>query len=239
MTPPSLFVVSLPCSLSSPLYHAIRLSLGLREPEWTRDGDILDVRRSALVADDETVEGVQYVERFRDGRRFASLRCFLNQVARAKSYAYKDAVQPFLVAEWLATSGMQALYLDRPVADVAHALLERGWHFPARAGGLGPGASTHGVTGGAAEPGLERALLRGLLRARQALAALPVRVCYDELIHDEKPLWSALRALYGDDLPCPSYLNDDFCRTRDAALDRRRTARHRRLAELCAELDGA
>lgn len=68
---------------------------------------------------------------------------------------------------------------------------------------------------------------------------MPVRVCYDALIHDEKPLWSALRTLYGDGLPCPSYLNDDFRRTRDAVLDRRRTARHQRLAELCAELDGA
>jgi hypothetical protein len=229
MSRPSLFVVALPRSLSSLTYHAARRALALHEPEWTTDGEILNVRRFALLASEGTVEGVKYVERGRDGRRFDQLLGFLDQVTRAEGFAYKDVIQPYVVAEWLAAGRARALHLDRPVPDVAYAMLERGWLYPARwAAELEPEA-------GAAD--LERRLVAGLLRARRALAAVAgPHVLYDDLIRDEAPLWDALVALYGDDVPRPAYLDAAFSRAREEVLRRRDTDRHQRLAALCAEL---
>lgn len=42
---PSLFVVSLPRSLSTLIYHAVRQSVGLEEPIWTSDGEIMNLDR--------------------------------------------------------------------------------------------------------------------------------------------------------------------------------------------------
>jgi hypothetical protein len=253
----------LPRSLSSLLYHAARRALALREPEWTTDGEVLNVRRFALLVEEGTVEGVKYVERQRDGRRFDQLLGFLDQVTRARGFAYKDVIQPYVVAEWLAGGRARVLHLDRPVPDVAYAMQERGWLYPARWAGpdaqapSGPdpkGPHQIGERAAGAEPSLvrdgdgatagtaagadpERCLVAGLLRARRALAAVPgPRVRYDELIQDEAPLWEALRSLYGDGVARPSYLDDGFARVREEVLRRRRTAHYRRLAALCDEI---
>jgi hypothetical protein len=232
----------------------------LRQPEWTTDGEVLNVRRFALLAEEGTVEGVKYVERQRDGRRFDQLLGFLDQVTRAEGFAYKDVIQPYVVAEWLTGGRARVLCLDRPVPDVAYAMLERGWLYPARWAGpdaagpdptgpdaageqeahAGPPARLEGggaSAGAAAGADLERCLVTGLLGARRALAAVPgQRVLYDELIHDEAPLWEALRSLYGGDVQRPSYLDDGFERVREEVLRRRRTERYRRLAALCDEI---
>jgi hypothetical protein len=231
----------------------------LRQPEWTTDGEVLNVRRFVLLAEEGAVEGVKYVERQRDGQRFDQVLGFLDQVARAEGFAYKDVIQPFVVAEWLAGGRARVLHLDRPVPDVAYAMLERGWLYPARWTGLDagppagpdPGGEQEADAGPPARPGgdgasagaaaagddVERWLVAGLLRARRALAAVPGRrVLYDELIHDETPLWEALRSLYGGDVPRPSYLDDGFERVREEVMRRRRTERYRRLAALCDEL---
>jgi hypothetical protein len=250
----SLFVVALPRSLSSLVYHAVRRSLALRQPEWTTDGEILNVRRFALLAEEGGVEGVKYVERSRDERRFVQLLAFLDQVARREGLAYKDVVQPFLVAEWLPASGLPVLHIDRAVADVAYAMLQRGWHYPAAAAvrervGVAGGGGEHAVAwagGGAEAPAaawrdaedMHRDLVAGLHRARRALAAIPgaARVRYDDLVHDEAPLHDALRSLSGCEVPCPVYLDDAFCRARDEILGRRATDLYRRLAALSEDL---
>src|SRR5262249_31170103 len=66
--------------------------------------------------------------------------------------------------------------------------------------------------------------------------AAPV-LAYDELIESEAPLAAALEALYGDGVPCPSYLDDEFRAVRDANLARRETVRHRRLADLARRIE--
>ena len=244
---PSLFIVALARSLSSIVYHAVRRALALREPAWTTDGEILNVRRFALLAEEGDVEGVKYVERHRDGQRFDRLLGFLDQVARREGFAYKDVIQPFLVAEWLPGSGLPVLYIDRPVPDVAYAMLQRGWHYPAAAGGAWPptdaavasGSEASAAAGRDAE-GLRRALVAGLIRARHALAAVPAaRVLYDDLIHDEAPLHAALGSLYGGEPARPAYLDDAFRRDRDEVLQRRESDLHRRLATLCREIEEA
>lgn len=207
------------------MYHAVRHSLALREPAWTTDGEVLNVRRFALLAEEGDVEGVKYVERRSDERRFGQLFDFLDQVVQRTGFAYKDVVQPFLVAEWLPASGLPVLSIERPVADVAYAMLQRGWHYPAAA------AATEWR--GSPEE-LERAMVAGLLRARRALDGVPAaRVRYDDLVHDEAPLHEALCALYGREVPRPSYLDDHFQRARDEVLRRRDTDLHRRLSDLC------
>jgi hypothetical protein len=242
---PSLFVVALARSLSSVVYHAVRRALELREPEWTTDGEVLNVRRFALLAEEGDVEGIKYVERRRDERRFDRLLGFLGQVTHPVGFAYKDVIQPFLVAEWLPASGLPVLHIDRPVPDVAYAMLQRGWHYPAAAAGLAPAASSAAAKSEEAAPAgrlgedLQRALVAGLLRASHALAAVPgTRVLYDDLIHDEAPIHDALRSLYGGDLPRPAYLDDAFRRDRDEVLERRQTELHRHLDELCREIAG-
>jgi hypothetical protein len=228
---PSLFIVALPRSLTSLVYHAAREALSLRQPEWTTDGEILNVRRFALLAEEGTVEGVRYVERERDAERFNRLLAFLGQVARAEGFAYKDVIQPYVAAEWLAARRMRVLYIERPVPDVAYAMLERGWHYPARAAESEPGQP---AAESGSEADLERRLVAGLLRARRALAAVAEqRVQYDDLIHDETPLWDALRSLYGGDVQRPHYLDEDFGGVREKVLGRRATDRYQRLVGLC------
>ena len=236
---PSLFIVALPRSLTSLVFHAARGALALRQPEWTTDGEILNVRRFALLAEEGTVEGVRYVERESDAERFARLLAFLGQVACAEGFAYKDVIQPYVVAEWLAARPMRVLYIERPVPDVAYAMLERGWHYPAWPAGTEPGRPSPG-SGSESEADLERRLVAGLLRARRALSKVAEeRVQYDELIHDETPLWDALRSLYGDDAQRPHYLDGDFSGVREKVLGRRATERYRRLVALCEELSAA
>lgn len=117
------------------------------------------------------------------------------------------------------------LRIERPLADVAFAMLDRGWLYPHAAGDV------------TSDP--ERDLVAGLARAERALAAVPAAVVrYDELIEDEEPLAAALRTLYSDVdlLEQPRYLDDGFRAVRDEVLARRRTERWRRLDALAGSI---
>ncbi|HVT59857.1 MAG TPA: hypothetical protein VHR45_15830 [Thermoanaerobaculia bacterium] len=232
----SLFVVSLPRSLSTLTYGAARQALGLREPAWSTDGEILNVRRFAHLAEEGTVEGVKYTERCRDGDRFGRLLGFLDQVTTTQGFAYKDVIQPFVVAEWLPASGLNVLKIERPLPDVAYAMLARGWLYPASADGFDGPSPAGGDT--------ERSLLCGLARAQQALSRLNgpavATVRYDDLIGDEQPLWAALRRLYGPAAATrPSYIDPDFTSLRQEVLDRRQTELYQRLHAIAHDLVGA
>ncbi|HEY0782477.1 MAG TPA: hypothetical protein VGE98_08490 [Thermoanaerobaculia bacterium] len=223
----SLFLVSLPRSLSSLLYQRLRDTLQLAEPSWTSDGEVLNLHRHALMPEAGSVEGVRFLRRDADTARFDRLLAFLDRVVEPDGSIYKDVVHPFVVAHWLPASEVRALRLDRPLADVAWSMLERGWHYPRAA------ADPEGTDG---DP--ERQLLTGLARGRRVLASLAAPVlAYDELIESEAPLATALEKLYGDGVPCPAYLDDDFRAVRDANLARRDTARSRRLAELARRIE--
>jgi hypothetical protein len=218
----SLFVVSLPRSLSSLLYQTLRRTLGLAEPVWTSDGEVLNLHRFAHLPDGSDVEGLRFTDPARDPERFERLVAFLDQTVEREGFLYKDVVQPFVVARWLPGSGVAALRIERPLADVAFAMSERGWLYPRMA------ANRDG--------GPERELIAGLIRAHRALAEIPGPVVrFDELIHDEEPLAAALRGLYGD-VPNPRYLDDGFRAVREEVLRRRETDRWRQLAQLIEEM---
>ncbi|HXO22001.1 MAG TPA: hypothetical protein VOA87_18960 [Thermoanaerobaculia bacterium] len=222
----SLFLVSLPRSLSTQIYHAARGALRLAEPSWTSDGEVLNLHRFALSREEGPAHGVRFLERERDPDRFERLLAFLGQATAVRGFAYKDVVHPFAVAEWLPTSGLNALRIDRPLADVAFAMLERGWLYPREA------------AGDDGDP--ERQLAAGLGRARRALASLPgPTLAFDDIVVSERPLEESLRTLYPDaDFPPPRYLDESFREVRDEVLERRKTERYRRLEEICREVAG-
>ena len=211
----SLFIVALPRSLSTVAYHVSRLALGLDEPVWTSDGEILNNDRFSLYGGPTDDSGVKYVNPSVEPESFQAVIAFLNDVARREGRAYKDVVQPFAVSAWLPASGLRVLRLRRPVADVASAMRLRHWIYPARAAA----ADFHRRS--LAE--LEVSIIDGLLRAEQALETLPGEVVdYDSLIEDEGVLREALQRLYpGTRVRKFRYIDDAFRRMRDTVLARR------------------
>ncbi len=217
----SLFLVSLPRSLSSLLYGSIRSALDLTEPAWTSNGEILNLQRFAHLPEGVEIEGLRFTHPFSAPSRFDRLVSFLDHAVVRDGYLYKDVVQPFVVARWLPASGLPALRIERPVADVAYAMADRGWYYP--------------CTAADSDGGPERKLVEGLVRAARALAEVPGPVVYyNDLIHDEEPLAAALRSLYGA-IPTPRYLDDGFREVCGQVLRRRDTERWTRLARMVRE----
>jgi hypothetical protein len=213
--PPSLFVVSLPRSLSSRVHRAAREALGLREPAWTSSGEILNGDRFVTHGGSPNDSSRKYVREEDDRRAFAALGQFLSHIVQPQGFAYKDVVQPFVSARWLLRSSLPILRIRRPLADIAWSMLAQGWLYPAR-----------GAEG-------EAALIHGLAEADQALATLPGEVVdYDDLIASEAALESALMNLYPDrEIGPVRYLDDNFARRRDAVLRRRGEPRYQELEE--------
>jgi len=207
----SLFVLSLPRSMSSLTYRVAASALGLRMPRWTDHGEILNNDRHALYGGAAVDEGVKYLRAEHAPALFERITCFLDAVARPEGFAYKDVVHPFVTAGWPGLSRLAVLIIERPIADVARAVLDRGWRYPG-----------HAVRRVALD---DDAVLEGLLRAEQALAAAPgVRVRYDDLIRDEGALHEALQRLYPDaDVPWPRYIDAGFRQARAHALRCRQT----------------
>ncbi len=217
----SLFLVSLPRSLSSLLYGSIRSALGLAAPAWTSDGEVLNLHRFAHLPEGAEIEGLRFTRPSSEPSRFDRLVSFLDHAVVRDGYLYKDVVQPFVVARWLPANGLPALRIERPVADVAYAMADRGWYYPCAAAD--------------ADGGPERRLVEGLVRAARALAEIPGPVVrYDDLIHDEEPLAAALRSIYGA-VPVPRYLDGGFREVCDRVLRRRATGRWERLARAARE----
>ena len=129
---------------------------------------------------------------------FDAARALLDDVVAPRGMIYKDVVQPFAVARWLAAHPINTIVLQRPLPDVAFAMLASRWYYPATASWLAPDR--------------QAAVLEGLIRAEQALAGIPgVRLRFDDLIDDETALAAALGELYpGADLDVGPYRDDVF-----------------------------
>ncbi len=214
----SLFVVSLPRSLSSLLYEAATVSLGLAQPAWTTDGEILNRDRvprrlQGLAPADErfTLLGAA-------PDAFADMTAFLDEVALRQGFAYKDVVQPFVVGGWDGLGDFKVLKIRRDLAEVAYTMLKRHWWYPSRA------ASVFDVR--------PWSLVEGLVRAEAVLDALPGEtVDYADAVIDHEPLEGALRRLYPD-TPCAPvrYIDRAFIRTRRRLeAERRDSIVYRRL----------
>jgi hypothetical protein len=221
----SLFVVSLPRSLSSLLYVAAARAIGLAQPAWTSDGEILNrdrvprrLHRFAPADERFTLLGSAPAV-------FAEMTSYLDGAARRQGFAYKDVVQPFVIGGWEGLGDFEVLKVRRDLAEVAYTMLKRQWVYPARA------ASVF-----AAHPW---ALVEGLVRAEAVLDALPGEtVDYSDAVLAHDPLELALRRLYPDASPAPvRYIDRRFARTRRRLeAERRSSLVFRRLEWIVAEV---
>ncbi|HEY8107102.1 MAG TPA: hypothetical protein VIC70_00230 [Gaiellaceae bacterium] len=208
----SLFVVSLPRSLSSLLYIAAARAIGLVEPSWTSDGEILNRdrvprRKQSLVPADERFTLLGSAPDI-----FANMTSYLDRAALRQGFAYKDVLQPFVIGGWEGLGDFKVLKVRRNVAEVAYTMLKRQWLYPARAASVFEGHPW--------------SLVEGLVRAEAVLDALPGEtVDYAHAVLDHDPLEAALGRLYPDaPLAPPRYIDRSFDRTRRRLEAERRSS---------------
>jgi hypothetical protein len=218
--PPSLFVVSLPRSLSSHVYQLACRAVGLNQPTWTSDGEILNLDRFTLYEGPTDDQCRKFVSEVREPGLFRSAEEFLSQTVNPFGYGYKDVAQPFVASQWLRDSGMRAIRIKRNIADVAYSMLDCNWHYPAV---LFPEAK---------DPVM--ALVLGLLQAERALDSIKAEhIDFEELIVDERLLHKALQGLYGNKgVERIRFIDNSFNQMRSRVLKRRGTRKHRALSDL-------
>ena len=206
----SLFVVSLPRSLSTLIHYHTGLALRLRSPAWVDAGEVLNSDRLTIASGDLGSEADKFTSPDQT-LRFARLTEFLDDVIKPYDSIYKDVVQPFVVSQWLRKSNLAVLHIRRPVADVAWAMLKRRWLYPANAAPPD-------------YPETQR-LIAGLSKAAQALETVNAEhVDFDQLVSNEESLKSALQRLYPEvEIPAINYIDREF-RERAANLQSERGA---------------
>ena len=199
---PSLFVVSLPRSLSSLLYVAAAGAVGLAEPSWTSDGEILNRDRVTRRLQSLAPADERFTLLGSAPEVFADMSAYLDRTALRRGFAYKDVVQPFVVSGWEGLQDLQVLKIRRNVAEVAYTMLKRQWLYPARAASV---FDNH-----------PWALVEGLVRAEAVLEALPGEtVEYADAVLAHEPLAAAVRRLYPDVPLTPlRYIDRGFVRMR-------------------------
>jgi hypothetical protein len=157
---PSLFIVSLPRSFSSYAYLLARSALLMREPRFTTFGEILNFGRfEKSYAPSEGTLPSFFIRQDREPAAFHQGTAFLDRVVETCGFAYKDVVQPFVIAAWLhARKEFRILHIRRNLADVAIAMLELKWLYPAGAANC--------------NTDVESAIAEGLVLADNVLVAL-------------------------------------------------------------------
>jgi hypothetical protein len=198
----SLFVVSLPRSLSSLLYVAAARAIALAEPTWTSDGEILNRDRVPRRLHSVAPADERFTLLGSAPDAFAGMTSYLDRSTVRQGFAYKDVVQPFVVGAWEGLGDFRVLKVRRDLAEVAYTMLKRQWLYPARAASVFD-----------AHPW---ALVEGLVRAEAVLDALPGEtVEYADAVLDHEPLQVALGRLYPG-APCTpvGYIDRRFDRTR-------------------------
>lgn len=181
---PSLFVVSLPRSLSTKVYDVACKALGLSKPTWTSDGEILNIDRFSLYGGPNHDACRKFISESREPHLFRESTEFLDSVVEPYGYAYKDVVQPFVVSEWIRDTRMPAIRIKRNIADIAYSMLSMDWHYPAR---LFLEIKDRTL-----------ALVMGLLLAEKALDEIPCKqIEYEDLVEEEGVLHRSLCEMYG------------------------------------------
>lgn len=193
----SLFILALPRTLSTVVHEQACAALGFRQPLWTTAGEILNGDRIVVSGGDPRESSPKFTLP-EESYAFAQWTELLDDVAIRTGRVYKDVVQPFVVSRWLPDQGLAVLRLRRPIADVALSMRRHEWWYPERAGGE--------------EGDRTDRLLRGLLRASEALAAVPAEIVeFEDLLREPEALRAALARLYsGREIPPLDYLDEDF-----------------------------
>src|SRR5579884_3837910 len=84
-------------SLSSLLYVAAARALGLAEPAWTSDGEILNRERVPRRKQDLAPADERFTLLGSAPDVFESMTGYLDRSALRRGFAYKDVVQPFVI----------------------------------------------------------------------------------------------------------------------------------------------
>jgi hypothetical protein len=219
----SLFIVSLPRSLSSMTYYIARVLLGLNAPSWTSDGEILNIDRYALYPGPDHDTSIKFLLKEKNAALFQIALDFLDQATVPAGFAYKDVVQPFVVSDWLRSSQFRVLRIKRNLTDVAFSMLHQGWHYPRLAS--------------RSEGDLEEMVIEGIMRADMALDCVPgEQVDYDDLMVDESVLRNALVKLYPDETMQEFKYSDSFRATGNTILQRRSSDQYKMLNEKVEKL---
>jgi hypothetical protein len=207
----SLFIVGLPRSMTSFIYHHARRALALREPAWTSDGEILNNDRFALYCGDTFDASEKYLWKDGTPRKFMAAVALAEQAVQTHGFIYKDVVNPFAIAAYLRTQDHPVLHIDRDPVEAAMVMSGMGWFYPARVAKR-PDRSVEAV-------------LEGLIRARQALCTVPrVTVRFADLLESEAPLRAALQQLYPNrTIPELRYIDGPFMARRSQLEALRRT----------------
>ncbi len=215
----TLFVISLPRSLSTLVYHVARLSLSLNEPTWTTDGEILNIDRYILNNDKRDNCSIKFTRFEKEPERFNRLSDFLSQVTIPQGFIYKDVVHPFVVSHWLKSADLNVLKIKRPLPDVAYAMMAKQWFYPAAAVDE--------------NENIEEAVIQGLIMAEHAIDRIPGEtIDYDLLVQDELIVTRALEHLYPNEHVVPMGFNDEeFRQESKAVLERRNTDLYQKIEE--------
>ncbi len=223
----SLFITSLPRSFTTAVYRYSVKALGLKEPSWTTDGEILNARH-LVMASPTLNDEPRFTTLTKEPQIFERLKSFANEVVIQNGYIYKDVVQPFVAAEAIKDLAVSVLRIRRPLADVAFAMAERNWFYPQSA---------------AEQFDSERAFIEGLLRGANAIHCLENYLSnletldYDDLIYDNQALNSALQRLYPEaELNKLNYIDGSFRRKRELVLERRQTEQYKQTVDLISEV---
>ena len=187
------------------------MALGLREPIWTSDGEVMNNDRFAFYGGPTHDAGLKYVREEKEPELFHKLLAFITQIVQAEGVAYKDVVNPFVLSAFLRDNDIPVIKIKRCLADVYYSMLRIEWFYPARA----------------AEKStcLEGSVMEGLIRAEKAIDAIAGEVIrYDEIIEDEQTLRDSLIRLYpGEKVRRARFIDDDF-RNRSKEIFKRREA---------------
>lgn len=185
---PSLFILSLPRSLSSLVHEACCRALDLRGPAWTSDGEVMNVERSIFLSDRALCAKYTLP---RLPHLFGPATDFLAEVTQPHGFCYKDVTQPFVTSAWLRTQPhLRVLKIVPNIAHTALAMLRRNWLYPTIAAPPGQGD-------------IPARLIVGLTRAADAMATVSGEsVAFDDLLAGPDALNEALARLYPEfDLP--------------------------------------
>ena len=163
----SLFIVGLPRSLTSVTYHLARKALGLQQPGWVTDGELLNTHRYLFAPASETSRFITAKE---FSTQFNAASSYLTASVQLQNYIYKDATQPFVISDYLTKTEITIIHIKRSVVDVALRMFRQGWLAP------------------------DQSLLTTLFHAQQSLIQIPhaFEVDFDQVIFDESVLSEAI-----------------------------------------------
>ncbi|MEL7146119.1 MAG: hypothetical protein AAFO69_07100 [Bacteroidota bacterium] len=167
-------------------------------PGWTSSGEITNSDRFSPEEHQKHGSIPKFLRGDQNLEMAKKVRRLLDLNIKPQEYVYKDVVQPFLVTEWLAAEQYPTIIIHRNPVDVAIAMWQRDWYYPANVTSSGSS--------------LKKQLMTGLYDAQSALATVRgVAIQFEHLLKDEVVIQSALKDLYNsNNIPVVRYLSPAF-----------------------------